>query len=52
MIYTLFEMDEYYNMPLYRITNPNNLAEKHIAVDFDYSLPDDFLNTYKKKNMT
>ena len=31
------------------MTNPEDPTEKHISVGFDYSLPDDFLNTRKKK---
>ena len=49
VMYALFELDEHYNMPLYEVTNPENPTEKHIAVGFDYSLLDDFLNTWKKK---
>lgn len=49
VMYTLFELDEHYNMFLYEVTNPEDPAEKHIAVGFDYSLLDDFLNTLKKK---
>ena len=45
----LFELDEHYNMPLYEVANPEDPTEKHIAVGFDYSLLDDFLNTWKKK---
>lgn len=37
------------SMPLYEVTNPEDSTEKHIAVGFDYSLLDDFLNTWKKK---
>lgn len=47
--YALFELDEHYNMPLYEVTDPEDPTEKHIAVGFDYSLLDDFLNTWKKK---
>jgi len=36
-------------MSLYEVMNPEDHAEKHIAVGFDYSLLDDFLNTWKKK---
>ena len=36
-------------MPLYEVANPEDPTEKHIAVGFDYSLLDDFLNTWKKK---
>lgn len=36
-------------MPLYEVTNLEDPTEKHIAVGFDYSLLDDFLNTWKKK---
>ena len=48
-MYALFELDEHYNMPLYEVANPEDPTEKHIAVGFDYSLLDDFLNTWKKK---
>ena len=36
-------------MPLYEVANPEDPTEIHIAVGFDYSLLDDFLNTWKKK---
>ena len=49
VMYTLFELDEHYNMPLYEVANPEDPTEKHIAVCFDYSLLDYFLNTWKKK---
>ena len=49
VMYALFELDEHYNMPLYEVTNPEDSTEKHIAVGFDYSLLDNFLNTWKKK---
>ena len=49
VMYALFELDEHYNMPLYEVANPEAPTEKHIAVGFDYSLLDDFLNTWKKK---
>ena len=49
VMYALFELDEHYNMPLYEVANPEDPTEKHIAVGFDYSLLDDFLNTCKKK---
>lgn len=49
VMYALFELDEHYNMPLYEVTNPEGPTEKHIAVGFDYSLLDDFLNNWKKK---
>ena len=49
VMYTLFELDEHYNMSLYEVTNPDDQTEKHIAVGFDYSLLDDFLNTWKKE---
>lgn len=45
VMYALFELDEYYDMSLYEISNPEDPTEKHIAVGFDYSLLDDFLNT-------
>ena len=49
VMYALFELDEHYNMPLYEVADPEDPTEKHIAVGFDYSLLDDFLNTWKKK---
>ena len=36
-------------MSLYEVTNLEDPTEKHIAVGFDYSSQDDFLNTQKKK---
>ena len=48
-MYALFELDEHYNIPLYEVANPEDPTVKHIAVGFDYSLLDDFLNTRKKK---
>lgn len=38
-----------YDMPLYEVADPEDPTEKHIAVGFNYSLLDDFLNTWKKK---
>lgn len=52
VMYALFKLDEHYNMPLYEVANPKNPTEKHIAVGFDYSLLDDFLNTWKRKKRT
>lgn len=49
VMYALFELDEHYDMNLYEVANPTDPTEKHIAVGFDYSLLDDFLNTWKKK---
>ena len=49
VMYALFELDEHYNMAFYEVTDSEDSAEKHIAVGFDYSLLDDFLNTWKKK---
>lgn len=49
VMYALFELDEHYDMNLYEVANPDDPTEKHIAVGFDYSLLDDFLNTWKKK---
>ncbi len=49
VIYTLFELDEHYDMNLYEVANPDDPTEKHIAVGFDYSLLDDFLSNWKKK---
>lgn len=48
-MYTLFELDEHYNMPLYEVANPEHPTEKHIAVGFNYSLIDDFLSEWMKK---
>lgn len=52
VMYALFELDEHLDMPFYEVTNPEDPTEKHIAVGFDYSLLDDFLNTWKKKKRT
>lgn len=49
VMYTLFELDEHYDMNLYEVANPDDPTEKHIAVGFDYSLLDDFLSNRKKK---
>lgn len=49
VMYTLFELDEHYDMNLYEVANPGDPTEKHIAVGFDYSLLDDFLSNWKKK---
>lgn len=48
-MYALFELDEHYDMNLYEVANSDDPTEKHIAVGFDYSLLDDFLNNRKKK---
>lgn len=49
VMYTLFELDEHYNIPLYEVSDSDDPAKKHIAVGFDYYLLDDFLSTWKKK---
>ena len=49
VMFTLFELDEHYNLPLYEVADPEDPTERHIAVGFDYSLLDDFLNIWKKK---
>lgn len=49
VMYTLFELDEHYDMNLYEVANPDDPTEKHIAVGFDYSLLDDFLSNWKRK---
>lgn len=51
VMYALFELDEHYDMNLYEVTNPDDPTEKHIAVGFDYSLLDDFLNIWKKGDL-
>ena len=48
MIYTLFELDDHYDMPLYEVKDKKT-KETHICVGFDYSLLDDFLSDWKKK---
>lgn len=52
VMYTLFELDEHYDMNLYEVANPDDPTEKHIAVGFDYSLLDDFLSNWKRKERT
>lgn len=49
VMYTLFELDEHYTLPLYRIEDSENKGETHIAVGFHYSLLDDFLSDWMKK---
>lgn len=48
VMYTLFELDEHYNMPLYEVKNKKT-KETHICVGFDYSLLDNFLSEWMKK---
>ena len=49
VMYTLFELDEHYDISLYEVSNPNEPLDNHIAIAFDYALLDDLLNTWKKK---
>ena len=49
VMFTLFELDEHYNLPLYEVADPEDPTEKHIAVGFDYYLLDGFLKSWKKK---
>ncbi len=46
VMFTLFELDEHYDMPLYEIESD---GEKRICVGFNYSLMDDFLSEWMKK---
>ena len=46
---TLFELDKHYNMNLYLVANLDVPTDKHIAVDFDCSLLDDYLNNWKRE---
>ncbi len=48
VMYTLFELDEHYDMPLYEVKDEKT-KETHICVGFDYSLLDDFLSEWMKK---
>ena len=52
VMYALFELDEHYDMPPYEVTNPEDPTKKHFAVGFDYSLLDDFLSNWKRKERT
>ena len=49
VMYTLFELDEHYDMPLYEVADKENASEKHICIGFNYSLLDDFLSEWMKK---
>lgn len=49
VMYTLFELDEHYEMPLYEVTDKEDSSEKHICVGFNYSLMDDLLSEWMKK---
>ena len=49
VMFTLFELDEHYDMSLYEVTDHEDPTEKHIAVGFDYYLLDGFLDSWKKK---
>lgn len=50
-MYTLFELDEHYDMLLYEVKDKKT-KETHICVGFDYFLLDDFLSEWMKKKMT
>lgn len=49
VMYTLFELDEHYNLLLQEVNDKENKGEKHIAVSFNYLLLDDFLSEWMKK---
>ena len=49
VMFTLFELDEHYDLSLYEVKDHEDPTAKHIAVGFDYYLLDDFLNSWKKK---
>ena len=49
VMYTLFELDEHYNLPLYKEGDSENKGETPITVGFHYSLLDDFLSGWMKK---
>lgn len=49
VMYSLFELDEHYDLSLQEVTDKEDKTENHIAVSFNYSLLDDFLKTWKKK---
>lgn len=49
VMYTLFELDEHYNMPLYEVTDKDDGSVKHVYVGFDYSLLDELLLDWKEK---
>lgn len=48
VMYTLFELDEHYDMPLYEVKGKKT-KETHICIGFDYALLDDFLSDWMKK---
>lgn len=47
VMYTLFELDEHYDLSLHSVKDSDN--ETHTAISFNYSLLDDFLNSWRKK---
>ncbi len=49
VMYALFELDEHYDISLHEVPDTEASNETHVAVSFNYSLLDDFLNTWKKK---
>ena len=49
VMFTLFELDEHYDMPLYEVADKKKKGEKHICVGFNYSLLDEFLSEWMKK---
>lgn len=49
VMYTLFELDEHYEMLLQEVDDKENKGEKHMAVSFNYNLLDDFLSEWMKK---
>jgi len=48
VMYTLFELDEHYDMPLYEVKDKKT-KETHICVAFDYYLLGDFLSDWMNK---
>lgn len=49
VMFSLFELDERYDMPLYEVDDKEEKGEKHICIGFNYGLLDDFLSDWLKK---
>lgn len=57
VMFSLFELDEHYDMPIYEVTgkevtqmtHDDDNGEKHVCVSFGYSLLDDFLMEWLQK---
>lgn len=52
LMYTLFELDEHYDIELHEIPDPKYPKKKHIAVQFHSNLLDSFLIEWTKRKKT